>query len=218
MSVTLHYTDENHEEKTKSFEIGGGIEINTFLAKLENVPYFHNTTNTIWRIHGEKDHKDCIIGYFVTDRNKHHRHSSLFEALQLTQIGSKLYATGEKLDNFNVDSLDFLKVFNDLKERDMREYKPQKEIKKLDRVISTKVRFGCGFRFEGGKKQYYAWHGLPNRDDSFITTAEITEAEYHMIESEYPMCIEANKEQAAIFRKKYIHAHKVLREGWNELI
>ena len=110
-------------------------------------------------------------------------------------------------------------MFNSIKESDQRVYKkPQKEIKKLDRIISEKTRFGCGYRVIGGKKQYYAWHGLPNRNDDYITTAEISEAEYRMIESEYPSFIQATKEQAALFRKKYVHAHKVLLEGWNELI
>ena len=219
MSVTLRYTDNNFEEKTKTFDLGGGTEINTFLAGLQNVSYFHNTTNMIWRIHGTKDGGDMILGYFVTDRNKHHRYATQHDTLQLAQLQGELYATGEKFDSLNVDSLDFLKMFNSIKESDQRVYKkPQKEIKKLDRIISEKAFFGCGYRVVGDKKQYYAWHGLPNRNDDYITTAEISEAEYRMIESEYPSFIEATKEQAALFRKKYVHAHKVLLEGWNELI
>lgn len=218
MNITLRYTDENLEEKEKVFDLGGGTEINTFLSKLENVSHFHNTTNTIWRIHGIKDSKDCIVGYFVTDRNKHHRHSNLFPNLQLMQLDDVLYATSEKFESLNVDSLDFLKMFNDLKERDQQQFKSQKEIRKFDRVISDKIRFGYGYRVQGGKKQYYAWHGLTNRNDDYITTAEITEAEFHMIESEYPCFIEATKDQAAMFRKKFVHAHKVLLEGWNALI
>ena len=218
MNITLRYTDENLEEKEKVFDLGGGTEISTFLSKLENVSHFHNTTNTIWRIHGVKDSKDCIVGYFVTDRNKHHRYSSQFGNLQLMQLSEELYATSEKFGSLNVDSLDFLKMFNDLKERDLRQFRTQKEIIKFDRVISDKILFGCGYRVQSGKKQYYAWHGLPNRNDDYITTAEITEAEFHMIESEYPCFMEATKDQASLFRKKYIHAHKVLLEGWNALI
>lgn len=218
MSVTLRYTDEKFEEQTKTFELGGGTEVSTFLGTLQNVSYFHNTTNTIWRIHASKDGKDIIIGYFVTDRNKHHRYSSQHETLQLMQLQGEMYAAGEKFESLNVDSLDFLKMFNELKEHDQRVFKPLKEIRKLDRIISQKVCFGCGYRFVSGKKQYYAWHGLPNRKDDYITTAEISEAEYNMIESEYPRFIEATKEQAALFRKKYVHAHKILLEGWNALI
>ncbi len=218
MNVILRYTDENYAEKEKVFDLGGGTEINTFLAKLDNVSYFHNTTNTIWRIHGVKDSKDCIIGYFVTDRNKHHKHSSSLGNLQLMQLSGELYATSEKFESLNVDSLDFLKMFNELKERDLRQFKPQKEIRKFDRVVSNQVRFGYGYRVQSGKKQYYAWHGLPNRKDDYITTAEITEAEFHMIESEYPCSIDANKDQAAVFRKKYVHAHKILLEGWNTML
>ena len=80
------------------------------------------------------------------------------------------------------------------------------------------MRFGYGYRFVDGKRQFYAWHGLANRNDDLVTTAEITEAEFHMIESEYPNSIDASKEQAAVFRKKYVHNHKTLLEGWNKFI
>ena len=36
------------------------------------------------------------------------------------------------------------------------------------RVISNQVRFGCGFRTVEGRKQYFAWHGYPNRNDDFL--------------------------------------------------
>ena len=45
------------------------------------------------------------------------------------------------------------------------------------RVISNQVRFGCGYRTVDGKKQYFAWHGYPNRNDDYITTSEISERE-----------------------------------------
>ena len=35
------------------------------------------------------------------------------------------------------------------------------------RVISNQVRFGCGFRTVEGRKQYFAWHGYPNRNDVY---------------------------------------------------
>ncbi len=46
------------------------------------------------------------------------------------------------------------------------------------RVISNQVRFGCGFRTVEGRKQYFAWHGYPNRNDDFFTTTEISEREF----------------------------------------
>ena len=202
MKITLHYTDEQPNDSFKEFELGGGTELSTFIKSLTGVSYFHNTTNTIWRIRGVKDGKDSLLGYFVTDRNKHHKYATPFDGLRL-----------------NVDSLDFLKLFNEMKEKDQIQPQSQRsEIKKFDRVISEKIRFGYGFRTVDGKRQYYAWHGLPNKKDDFITTAEITEAEFHMIESEYPRPIDADKDRASVFRRKYVHGHKMLLEGWNTLI
>ena len=42
------------------------------------------------------------------------------------------------------------------------------------RVISNQVRFGCGYRTVEGRTQYFAWHGVPSRNDDYITTTEIT--------------------------------------------
>lgn len=86
------------------------------------------------------------------------------------------------------------------------------------RVISNQVRFGCGFRTVEGRKQYFAWHGYPNRNDDFFTTTEISEREFLQIGNEYPREIQADRETAEIFRKKYIEGHKVLLEGWNKLL
>lgn len=83
------------------------------------------------------------------------------------------------------------------------------------RVISNLVRFGCGYRTVSGQKQYYAWHGYPNRNDDFITYAEISRNEYLSIDSEYPREIEADRETAEQFRRKYVNGHRVLKEGWN---
>lgn len=219
MEITLHYTDESFIDHTKVFDLSSGTEFNTFLAKLDAVSHFHNTTNTIWRIYGVKDSKDCILGYFVTDRNKHHKYATPFEKLQLTQLGSDLYASEEKFESLNVDSLDFLNLFNELKEHDLvAPKKSLKEIKKLDRIISTPIVFGCGYRVVSGEKQFYAWHGLANKNDNYITTAEISESEFRMIEKEYPFPIDAKKEQASAFRKKYVHNHKILLEGWHKYI
>jgi hypothetical protein len=49
------------------------------------------------------------------------------------------------------------------------------------RVISNQVRFGCGYRLFEGRRQYFAWHGYPNRNDDYFTTAEISETEYQQI-------------------------------------
>ena len=55
----------------------------------------------------------------------------------------------------------------------------------FSRVISNQVRFGYGYRTSLGRKQYYAWHGYPNRNDDFITIAEISRDEFFRIENEY---------------------------------
>lgn len=54
------------------------------------------------------------------------------------------------------------------------------------RVISNQVRFGCGYRMVDGKRQYFAWHGYPSRNDDYITTSEISETEYDKINKVYP--------------------------------
>ena len=41
------------------------------------------------------------------------------------------------------------------------------------RVISNQVRFGCGFRTVEGRKQYFAWHGYPNRKGIFTDRQRI---------------------------------------------
>ena len=89
---------------------------------------------------------------------------------------------------------------------------------KYSRVISNQVRFGCGYRNHEGKRQYFAWHGYPNRNDDFITTAEISANEFDRISREYPSEITADRETAEKFREKYVNGHKVLFEGWNKLL
>lgn len=83
------------------------------------------------------------------------------------------------------------------------------------RLISNLVRFGCGCRMHRGRRQYYAWHGVPSRNDDYITYAEITAAEYERIGREYPCELDADRETADRFRAKYVDGHPVLREGWN---
>ena len=86
------------------------------------------------------------------------------------------------------------------------------------RVISNQVRFGCGYRTVDGKRQYFAWHGYPNRNDDFFTTSEISEEEFAEIEREYPAELAADRETAERFRNKYVDGHPVLLEGWNRLL
>ena len=86
------------------------------------------------------------------------------------------------------------------------------------RVISNQVRFGCGYRTINGKKQYFAWHGYPNRNDDYFTTSEISELEYDKINEEYPKAISADRETAELFRQKYVDGHPVILKGWNKLL
>ena len=86
------------------------------------------------------------------------------------------------------------------------------------RAISNQVRFGCGYRTVDGRRQYFAWHGYPNRNDDYITTSEISEEEFDRIRKEYPREIIADRETAEVFRKKYVDGHAVLLEGMNRLL
>ena len=86
------------------------------------------------------------------------------------------------------------------------------------RVISNQVRFGCGFRTVNGKRQYFAWHGYPSRNDDYITTAEISESEFKEINRKYPKEIIAKREKAEDFRNKYVNGHPIILEGWNRLL
>ncbi|WP_406041576.1 hypothetical protein [Succinimonas sp.] len=83
------------------------------------------------------------------------------------------------------------------------------------RLISNLVRFGIGYRMEDSRRQYFAWHGCPSRNDDFITYAEITQEEYDRINAEYPDRIDATRETAEAFRLKYVEGHRVLLQGWN---
>ena len=83
------------------------------------------------------------------------------------------------------------------------------------RLISNQVRFGCGYRTLSGARQYYAWHGYPDRNSDYITYAEITESEYEQIGMEYPRQIDADRETAEQFRRKYVDGHPVIKEGWD---
>ena len=86
------------------------------------------------------------------------------------------------------------------------------------RVISNHVRFGCGYRTVNGKRQYFAWHGYPDRNSDYFTTAEISESEFNEINKKYPKEIVANREQAEVFRNCYVDGHPVILEGWDRLL
>ena len=86
------------------------------------------------------------------------------------------------------------------------------------RVISNQVRFGCGYRMVNGNRQYFAWHGYPNRNDDYITTSAISQTEYDQISKEYPQELNADRETAEVFRKKYVESHPIILEGWNKLL
>ncbi len=94
----------------------------------------------------------------------------------------------------------------------------EKEKDRCFRVISNQVRFGCGYRTVNGKRQYFAWHGYPDRNDDYFTTSEISENEYVEINGEYPKQIAADRETAEVFRKRYVEGHPVLLEGRNALL
>lgn len=86
---------------------------------------------------------------------------------------------------------------------------------RISRLISNQVRFGYDYRVLPGRRQYFAWHGYPNRNDDYITYAEISKMEFVQIEKEYPFQIEADRETAELFRKKYVEGHPVIKAGWN---
>ena len=86
------------------------------------------------------------------------------------------------------------------------------------RVISNQVRFGCGYRTVDGKRQYFAWHGYPDRNSDYMTTAEISESEFDEINAKYPAEITANRKKAEVFRNRYVDGHPVLLEGWDRLL
>lgn len=86
------------------------------------------------------------------------------------------------------------------------------------RVISNQVRFGCGYRTVDGKRQYFAWHGYPSRNDDCFTTSEITKSEYDAICARYPKEIVADRETAERFRVKYVDGCPVILEGRNKLV
>ena len=93
-----------------------------------------------------------------------------------------------------------------------------KEKERFFRLISNQVRFGCGYRTFMEKRQYFAFHGAPNRNDDYFTNTEISREEFEEIEREYPQAICADRETAERFRDKYVEGHRVLLEGWNKLL
>lgn len=88
----------------------------------------------------------------------------------------------------------------------------------FSRLISNQVRFGYGYRTVDGKRQYFAYHGYPDRNDDYFTNVEISEAEFEQIGREYPRKIIANCAEAEVFRQKYVEGHMVLLEGWSRIL
>ncbi len=86
------------------------------------------------------------------------------------------------------------------------------------RVISNLVRFGCGWRLFFGQRQRFAWIGDSGRNGDYVTTAEISEAEYRQLEADYPDARDAGREEAEAFRKKYVEGRPVLLQGWNKYL
>lgn len=86
------------------------------------------------------------------------------------------------------------------------------------RVISDQGRFGCGYRIQNGQKQYFAFHGYPNRDSDYFTTSEISETEFDEISRKYPAQISADRDEAELFRNRYVNGHRVLLKGWDRLL
>ena len=85
------------------------------------------------------------------------------------------------------------------------------------KIISDLVRFGCGYRTEEGRVQYFAFHGSPNHDSDYFITTEISMEEYRRIMLEYPKRISADRDTAEVFKKKYVDGHPVIMEGWDVL-
>ena len=85
-------------------------------------------------------------------------------------------------------------------------------------MISNQVRFGCGYRTVDGKRQFFAWHGYPDRNSDYFTTAEISESEFDEINKKYPKEIVANREKAEVFRSRYVDGHTVILEGRDRLL
>ena len=96
--------------------------------------------------------------------------------------------------------------------------RPKEDKDHFFRVISNNVRFGCGYRKIGGRIQYFAWHGVPNRNDDYFTTSEITKAEFDEIERKYPKEISAGRDEGLKFADRYVAGHRVILEGWNKLL
>ena len=86
------------------------------------------------------------------------------------------------------------------------------------RVISNQVRFGCGYRTHEGRRRFFAWHGYPDRNSDYFTTAEISESEFAEINKQYPREITADRETAEVFRNKYVDGHPVILEGRDRLL
>ena len=84
-------------------------------------------------------------------------------------------------------------------------------------LISNQCRFGCGYRTKEGRRQYFAFHGFPNRNSDYFTNVEITEEEYANIKRQWKKR-SYSSEEAAPFRRKFIENHPILLEGEDRLL
>ena len=151
--------------------------------------------------------------------NKLAKDADLFKEFS-TYISSKEFHT---LDSRQVDfnGITVEKLVNEYKFQIIDAYiclKKLKEGKIYQRTISNGIRFGSGFRYYMNGWQFFAWYGLPNRNDDYITTTSISEDEYIQICIDYPNSICADLEFANHFHSMYIENHTVILEGWNNLL
>lgn len=82
-------------------------------------------------------------------------------------------------------------------------------------LISLGIRFGYGSHFIEDREQYYAFYGTPSRNDDYFTTAEISLSEYQEIQNTYPVRANLSREEADIFKARYITGHPIIFEAWN---
>jgi len=84
-------------------------------------------------------------------------------------------------------------------------------------LISNQCRFGCGYRTVEGGRQYFAFHGVPNRNSDYFVNVQISEEEYKQIKSQWPKRSYSSAE-AAPFKRRFIDGHMVLLEGEDRLL
>ena len=83
-----------------------------------------------------------------------------------------------------------------------------------EHLISNGIRFGCGYRLFFGKRQYFAYYGIPHGNDDYFLYSEITESEFTEIEKTYSKTTNGVS-SADLFKKKYVDDHSILLCGRN---